>query len=324
MTFIVVLAMLPFGLIVGSILSMVATRVPDEVPVFTPGPACPGCEHQLRASELIPLVSWLRQGRSCVHCDAQISAAYPAIEVATAALFALFALKFEASWFLIPHLIFGAALIALSVTDLYLYRIPDRIVFPTLGVSAALIAVISAATDSSEMILPAFAGMLGYFALLFVVWFIYPPGIGFGDVKLALLLGLFLGWTSNGSYLYTSVFVAYALFIGCMLFAAMSGVIIFARSRGLDLLPDPLEEDYVGSAGMSPNDFDDAADDEHDARSYELDRGAGGAGDMNEDVDDEDWDEEPTEDRKIHTGAPMGPALALGTLIVMFFPGAFA
>lgn len=293
MTFIVVLAMVPFGLIVGSILSMVATRVPDEVPVFSPGPSCPGCEHQLSASELIPIISWVRQGRSCVHCDARISAAYPVIEIATAALFVLFALKFDASWFLIPHLLFGAALIALSVTDLYLYRIPDRIVFPTLGVCAALIIVISATTDSSAMILPAFAGMLGYFALLFVVWFIYPPGIGFGDVKLALLLGLFLGWTANESYLFTAVFVAYALFIGCMLFAAMSAVIIFARSRGIDLLPDPLEEEYIGSAGMSAIEFE-------------------------EDTD------ESSEDRKVHTGAPMGPALALGTLIVLFFPGAFA
>ncbi len=309
MTAVVVLAMVPFGLLLGSILSMVAARVPDELPVFTPGPHCPGCEHQLRAAELIPVVSWVRQGRSCVHCDAQISAAYPAIEVVTATLFALLALKFGASWFLLPHLVLGAALVALSVTDLYLYRIPDRIVFPTLVVSIALIVAISSGTGSSEMIVPALAGMLGYFGLLFVVWFIYPPGIGFGDVKLALLLGLFLGWSANGEVIFAAVFVAYALFLGCMLFALMSAVIIFARSRGIDLLPDPLEAEYIGDgtelddSEYDEEDDEDAEDDEDEDVEYGLDRGSSGT--------------------KVHTGAPMGPALAVGALIVIFFPGAF-
>lgn len=301
-----VLAMVPLGLLVGSVLSMVATRVPDELPVFTPGPSCPGCEHQLGASELIPIVSWVRQGRSCLHCDARISAAYPVIEVVTATLFVLLALEFEASWFLIPHLVLGAALVALSVTDLYLYRIPDRIVFPTLGVSAALIVAVSLIVDKPDTIVPAFAGMIGYFALMFVVWFIYPPGIGFGDVKLALLLGLFLGWTANGDIIFAAVFVAYALFLGCLIFVLMSGVIIFARSRGIDLLPDPLEEEYIGSAS---HDEDDEDDDEYDETDYELERGAG-------DIDD-------GAERKVHTGAPMGPALAIGTLILIFFPGSF-
>ena len=303
-TVLLVLAMVPLGLIVGSILSMVATRVPDEIPVFTPGPHCPGCDHELGASELIPLVSWIKQGRSCAHCDARISGAYPAIEIATAVLFALFALKFGASWFLLPHLVLGAGLIALSVTDLYLYRIPDRIVFPTLGASAALIVAISAGTGSSEMIVPAFAGMIGYFALLFVVWFAYPPGIGFGDVKLALLLGLFLGWTANGITMVAAVFVAYALFLGCMLFAVMSAGIIFARSRGIDLLPDPLEDEYIGSSNDEHDDEHEYEDDVAYEEEFELDRGSSG--------------------KKIHTGAPMGPALALGTLIIIFFPGAFA
>lgn len=303
-----VLAMVPFGLIVGSILSMVAARVPDELPVFTPGPHCPGCEHQLSASELIPVVSWIRQGRSCVHCDAQISAAYPVIEIVTATLFALFALKFGASWFLLPHLVFGAALVALSVTDLYLYRIPDRIVFPALGACLVMIVAISFGMGRPEMIATALAGMAIYFAVLFVVWFIYPPGIGFGDVKLALLLGLFLGWTPMrhvealgdellGGVIVTGVFSMYALFLGCVLFAIMSVGIIIARSRGIDLLPDPLEDEYMDD-DTDDTEFDDT---EFEDADYELERGS----------------------QKVHTGAPMGPALAIGTLIILFFPGTF-
>lgn len=282
--------MVPFGLIVGSVLSMVATRVPDGLPVFSPGPQCPGCEHDLGWGELIPIVSWVTQGRACKHCQNQLSFSYPAIELTTALLFVAAALEFGDLRLLVPHLVLFAALVAISVTDLYLYRIPDRIVFPTLAVSLLMIIAASLSFDSPDLIGPALFGMVAYFGFLGVLWLIYPPGMGLGDVKLALLLGLFVGWAAAGSYAYAAVFVLYSLFLGSMIFTVFSVLLVFARSRGIDLLPDPDEDDYRDTS-------DDVYDDDG-----ELQRGSS----------------------KTHTGAPMGPALAIGAIILVLFPGSFA
>jgi leader peptidase (prepilin peptidase) / N-methyltransferase len=107
------------------------------------------------------------------------------------------------------------------VVDLRLYRIPDRFVFPGLLVTIALIVIASfvvlpSASDAFRSLAYAGMGLVAYFGILFIAHIISPAGMGFGDVKLAALMGLALGWlaTSYGSAIYL---VLIALIIGCVL-----------------------------------------------------------------------------------------------------------
>ena len=116
-TLIAVLA-LPAGLLVGGFVTMLVDRVPDKTPLSW-GSRCPHCEHGLSVGDSVPVLSWVvRRGR-CRHCDVAITPAYPVVEVLTAALFVAVALRFGAEWVVVPPLILVAALMALSVIDLY-------------------------------------------------------------------------------------------------------------------------------------------------------------------------------------------------------------
>src|SRR5829696_1535804 len=126
------------GLFVGSLVTMVVDRVPDHLPLIS-RPRCPHCDAELGARELVPVLSWLWLRGKCRHCEHPITPAYPAVELVTAALFAAAVLRFGWGWVLIPFLLLFAMLVAVSVVDLYDYRIPDRIVFPTLLVSLPLV-----------------------------------------------------------------------------------------------------------------------------------------------------------------------------------------
>jgi len=241
-TLIVVLA-LPAGLLVGGFVTMLVDRVPDKTPLSW-GSRCPHCEHGLSVGDSVPVVSWVvRRGR-CRHCDVAITPAYPVVELLTAALFVAVALRFGAEWVVVPPLILVAALMALSVIDLYVYRLPDRIVFPAVGLSAVAMVFVAIAIDRPGALGRAAAGGAGYFLLLFVAHLVSPRGMGFGDVKLALLLGLHLGWTAG-----TSNYIGWApvlrLVFYSLLISSLLGVVVglliavLRRSTGRDLIADP-------------------------------------------------------------------------------------
>jgi leader peptidase (prepilin peptidase)/N-methyltransferase len=234
----VAVAAAPVGLLVGSVLTMVVDRVPDGLSLRD-RPRCPLCEHPLAAAELVPVVSWVAARGRCRHCDARITPAYPAVELVTAALFEAAALRFGATWVLVPFLVLFAMLVAVSVVDLYDYRIPDRIVFPTLAVSLPLIVAVSFHEDLPQAIGWAVGGSVLFAGVLFATSLLPGGGLGFGDVKLALVLGLFLGWLgSNLRGMVLLVFIA--LMLGSLLGAVMGGVVGVLRTRGgRDVLPDP-------------------------------------------------------------------------------------
>jgi prepilin signal peptidase PulO-like enzyme (type II secretory pathway) len=144
-----------------------------------------------------------------------------AIVVANAVLWALAADKFTRGWVVLPYLVVFSVLLAVSVVDLRLFRIPDRFVFPGLIITLALILIASfivlpSASDAFRVLRFAGVGLLTYFLILFFFHLVYPRGMGFGDVKLALLMGLSLGWLAT-SYFNAIYLVLVALFIGCVL-----------------------------------------------------------------------------------------------------------
>jgi len=177
------------GLMIGSFLTVVAHRVPEGQSIVGPRSVCPNCGTQIAARDNIPVFSWLvLRGRSRC-CGQRISARYPLTELALGALFVLIALVLrDDATDLALGLVFASTLVAVTVTDLERRIIPNKI----LAVSAVIGLALAVATDPAslpERLISAVAAG----GLLFAAALAYPRGMGMGDVKLAALMGLYLG-----------------------------------------------------------------------------------------------------------------------------------
>jgi leader peptidase (prepilin peptidase)/N-methyltransferase len=214
-----------FGLIVGSFLNVVIWRVPRQESVVTPPSHCPGCDTPIAPYDNIPVLSWLVLRGRCRHCGTSISARYPLIELLTAALFVAVGARFADSWVLPAYLVLTAGLIAISVIDLEHFLIPNRVLYPTGFISGALLVVGSGLEDEWGALGRAVLGALCAFAFFFALHVIVPRGMGFGDVRLSFLLGLFLGWLG-----WAELFGG--LFMGFLLGAIVGGALIAIGKRG--------------------------------------------------------------------------------------------
>jgi leader peptidase (prepilin peptidase)/N-methyltransferase len=180
----------PFGLIFGSFATAVAHRLPRGESVVTGRSRCPGCDETIAAYDNVPLLSWIALRGHCRHCGESISARYPVTELAMAALFTLTAVVLGTDDLgeLALGLSLCAVLVTVTLTDLERRVIPNAVVL-----TGAVIAVgLAAATDPSSLAARAIASAAaGGFLLAAAV--AYPRGMGMGDVKLAAMMGLFLG-----------------------------------------------------------------------------------------------------------------------------------
>ena len=226
MTAFIVLGCTLLGLAVGSFLNVVIARVPKKESVVAPRSRCPGCGTPISPRDNVPVVSWLLLRGRCRSCGEPISVRYPLVELGTAVLFALTAVRFGADAALPAFLIFVAALVAITAIDLELYIVPNRIVYPTLFVSAPLLLVAAAVDGDWKSAREATIGGVAAFATFFAIHLISPRGMGFGDVRLSGVIGMFLGWLGMWH-------VALGLFLAFLL-ASVIGVGLIAlklRSR---------------------------------------------------------------------------------------------
>ena len=196
------------GLLVGSFLNVVVHRVPRGESVVRPASRCPACGHAVRPRDNVPVVSWLLLRGRCRDCTAPISALYPRVELGTGLLFAAVAALVGTSWALPAYLYLAAIAVALALIDLDEQRLPDAIVKPSYVVAAVLLAAASAATGEWSALLRAGIGCAALLALYAPLWLF--GGMGRGDVKLAGVLGLNLGWWSWGA-LVAGTFAAFLL-----------------------------------------------------------------------------------------------------------------
>ena len=183
-----------FGLAIGSFLNVVIYRVPRKEPIVTPPSACPSCGTELAARDNIPVLSWLLLRGKCRTCGAPISWQYPVVELLTAGLFAGVAGRFGYNWAVPAYLALFAGLVALSWIDVERMVLPKAIVYPVSVLVAGLLLVPAGVYGAwhSYWVAWAFAG--GWFLLFYSMWFASPRLLGFGDVRLAPVLGLSLGW----------------------------------------------------------------------------------------------------------------------------------
>jgi leader peptidase (prepilin peptidase)/N-methyltransferase len=183
-----------FGLAIGSFLNVVIYRVPRKESIVTPPSACPSCGTELAARDNIPVLSWVLLRGKCRTCGAPISWQYPVVELLTAGLFAGVAARFGYNWAVPAYLALFAGLVSLSWIDVERMVLPKSIVYPVSVLVAGLLLVPAGVYGAwhSYWVAWAFAG--GWFLLFYLMWFASPRLLGFGDVRLAPVLGLSLGW----------------------------------------------------------------------------------------------------------------------------------
>lgn len=211
------------GLVVGGFLNTVIVRLPEGRSLAFPS-RCPECDAAIPWGDQVPVLSFALLRARCRACREEIPLAYPLVELACAALWVAAGLRFGLTWALVPFLLLFSTLLAQSVIDLELYRLLNKITFPVLGASVVLIAAVSLVEGEPGDLVPALVGAAGYGAFLFVAAFIYPKGMGLGDAKLALLMGLYLGWIHP-------LLCLYALIAGCVL-GVVAGLVLLVVRRG--------------------------------------------------------------------------------------------
>ncbi|QWZ08452.1 prepilin peptidase [Nocardioides panacis] len=208
------------GLLVGSFLNVVVHRVPRGESVVSPPSACPGCGVPIRARHNVPVLGWLVLRGRCYDCASPISVRYPLVEAGTGALFALAAERFaDHPVTLAAYLVFAAAAVALALIDLDVHRLPNVIVGPSYGVLAVLLAF---GADGSGLERAAW-GTAALFAFFLLVALVAPGAMGFGDVKLAGVVGGMTAYLSWGAFL-TSAF-------GAFLLGAVVGLVLIVGGR---------------------------------------------------------------------------------------------
>jgi leader peptidase (prepilin peptidase)/N-methyltransferase len=162
----------------------------------------------------------------------RLSGKYLYVQLSMIVLFVLAALRFdqEPISFLVGYLFLFAVLLTLSVIDIELFRLPDLIVLPTLAVSLLYVIAVSVVEDSPELIRFALAGAGLYFGFLLLAHLIYPRGMGFGDVKLAAVMGLWVGWLGT-SYTSAIALVLWAMLIGFVAGSIIGVALLAVRKR---------------------------------------------------------------------------------------------
>lgn len=182
------------GLVIGSFLNVVIYRVPLHMSIVSPRSSCPSCHASILERDNIPVLSWLILGGKCRSCRRPISVRYPLVELACGALFAGVAAREGFNWDVPALLIFVAGLLALASIDLERLILPKSVVYFTLGLLVAAFVLDAGVTDQWHRFLVAGLCAAGWFIAFFGLNFVSPRYLGFGDVRLSLVLGLALGW----------------------------------------------------------------------------------------------------------------------------------
>lgn len=183
-----------FGLVVGSFLNVVIHRVPRDVPFFQARSYCPECKNQLRLYHNIPLLSYLFLRGRCGFCKTAIPFRYPLVEVLNGLLFIYFYWQFGLNHQFFVFAALGSSLLAIFFIDLDFQIIPDVITLPgiIIGLAVSLLPGSLGIVDSA-------IGMLAGGGSLYLIailgdWLFKKDSMGGGDIKMAAMLGAFLGW----------------------------------------------------------------------------------------------------------------------------------
>ncbi len=221
------------GLVIGSFLNVVVARVPEGESVVSPPSRCPRCGAPVAARDNVPVLSWLLLRGRARCCGGRISARYPLVELGTALSFGLVAWwaahEQQQGWPpghpALPAFLYLAAIsIALALIDIDTFRLPFWIVAPSYPVAAVLLGLASAVERDGASAVRMLVGGAALWGLYRLLHLINPRGMGYGDVRLAGVLGMYLGWLGWGQ-LVVGGFLGFAV-------GALGGLLLVALRRG--------------------------------------------------------------------------------------------
>jgi len=211
-------ALFILGSILGSFFNVVIYRVPRGESIVRPASACPACGTRLHARDNIPVIGYLLLRGRCRYCSEPISARYPIVEFTAGLLPVLLFMRFGAT---APFFVFwplSCVLLILSFIDLDLRILPDRVTLPGIVVGLIVAPLLGLLGFWESLIGVVVGGGALYLIGILGELFLKKESMGGGDVKLAAMLGAFMGW----KLILVALFVAF--FIG-----AFVGVIVMAR-----------------------------------------------------------------------------------------------
>ncbi|MEC0304201.1 prepilin peptidase [Terribacillus saccharophilus] len=177
------------GAVLGSFYNVVGMRVPEKKMFQSERSYCPNCKHQIKAYDLIPVISYIVLGGKCRNCKQKISPLYPFTELATGLLFGYSFYMIGLQWELVTAFVLVSMAAILFVTDMRFMLIPNKILifFLPLFIILRIITPLNPWWDS-------IIGAAVAFVLLFLVILFSRGGMGGGDLKLFVVLGVVLGW----------------------------------------------------------------------------------------------------------------------------------
>lgn len=188
------------GALIGSFANVLIYRVPRRESIAFPASHCPQCNHEIRKRHNIPIVGWLILRGRCADCGARISPRYPLVEAIMAAAFGAIVWHWGLTWVSVLLLVFAVFTVVLAAIDFDVQRLPNPLVGTLAFATAVLLLVISWVYDDWEGLLRSLIAAAAIGLLYFVALVIYPKGLGFGDVKLAPVLGAIMGGFGWGAF----------------------------------------------------------------------------------------------------------------------------
>lgn len=205
------------GLATGSFLNVCIDRLPRRESIVLPPSHCDVCQHRLKLLELVPLLSYLYLKGKCHYCGASIHYRMPLVETLTGLIFVLLWNHYGFSIELLLAILFACLFMVVVVIDIEHHLILNRLVYPAIAF-AFLVPIL---TPDYGIIPAVIGGAIGA-GMLLPLAFLFPSGMGGGDVKLAALIGLLVG--------FPQVFIA--LLIAFVIGGAVGGGLILAKLRG--------------------------------------------------------------------------------------------
>ena len=208
------IAVILFGLILGSFLNVVIYRLPLGKSIVWPGSFCTSCNASIPFYDNLPVLSFALLKGKCRQCNVSISWRYPLVEMLTALCLALLHLKYGFSGFFFVYSALTILLIPISFIDLDTKLILNKLTVPGFILGVVLVLVLQVETWQN-MLLGAFSGGL-------IIWFVGLLGkllfrkesMGMGDVKLLIMIGVYVGFPDVALCLFFSVLIA-GFFIIC-------------------------------------------------------------------------------------------------------------
>lgn len=212
------------GMATGPVVEVLVARIPGTERLWAPWTRCVVCAEPQRRSQYVPVAGAFANGGQCASCGTPSGLFSFWLHTANAVLWVLVGCRFGVSWELLPYLVGFSGLLALGVIDLGTYRLPDRLTFPLLYATIALVVVAALVTGHPQRLLGAAIGGLLYWGLMALMGIVSPKGMGWGDVKLARILGILLGNVNP-------LLVIYGLLFAGALGVLMGGMLLAVRRR---------------------------------------------------------------------------------------------